>query len=237
MGEVSQNTQNIGFYKLIAKAEKADLKNNIAIAKIEKVGDEYQTTKWLKGLSGYLTKVEIREFEYEKKLQKKICLQLSDKSGICQLEFTLNGAAYGVLNCLLDADFTKEILVEAWITKANDAGARFVNAAVKYNGDDKSIPWYFSIDQLPKPQVFDLPSGKVNDFTNVKEFWLTQVKENIIPRAVRENFKGDYAPVEYKEQTEQRASVEAQAPYSKKSEPEPPQMESSPFMDESDLPF
>lgn len=240
MGEVSQNSQNIAFYKLIAKAENTDLKNSTAIAKVEKVDDKYEATKFLKGVSGYLTKVEIKEFEYQDKKQKKICLQLSDASGICQLEFTLNGAGYGVLNCLIDADLTREIVIEAWVTKANDQGKRFVNACAKYVGDDQSIPWHFQVKDMPVAQVITLPSGeKVTDFALVKQFWLEQTTLSIIPKAVRTNFKGEYTPKEYPEVTEQRASVEAQAPYAKKDPeaPAPEPLSTSPFMDEDQLPF
>ena len=214
MGEISRSNENINFYKLIAKAEKTDLKERTAICKVVKKGDEYVAEKFLPGISGFITKAEVKEFEYENKKQKKFVLQLSDSNGICQLEFTPTNAAQGVINCLIDADFTKEISIEAWVTKPNDKNMQFVNACAKYLGDSDSIAWVIEKKDHPKPVEFTKPSGEIDfDSTNVRNFWIQQFTENIIPKAVKSNFAGTVAerqsiPV----QTEQQASFEAQAP-------------------------
>jgi len=230
MGEISSNTQSISFYKLIAKAEKGDLKTGNVIAKVEKQGDQYAVTKFLKGISGFLTKAEVREFEYEGKKQKKLILQLTDSSGICQLEFTPTNAAAGVINCLLGADLTKEISIEAWTTKPNDKGMQFVNACAKYVGSQDSIAWAIELKDIPRPVEYKTPSGETaTDSANVKNFWIEKFQLAIMPRAVAGNFTGTINP----QPTEQQVSVEAQAPL--RSSPEP--LASSPFVNESDLPF
>ncbi len=227
MGEISRSNENINFYKLIAKAEKTDLKERTAICKVVKKGDEYVAEKFLPGISGFITKAEVKEFEYENKKQKKFVLQLSDSSGICQLEFTPTNAAQGIINCLIDADLTQEISIEAWVTKPNDKGMQFVNACVKYAGSSDSIAWAIELKDCPKAEVVTLSSGDtVTDSGKVRNFWIQQFTEKIIPKAVKSNFAGTIAerqPVAEQQvpiQTDQAASFEAQKP-EVKTAPEP----------------
>jgi hypothetical protein len=211
MGEISGSNENINFYKLIAKAEKADTEKRQAICKVVKRGDEYVTDKFLSGISGFITKAEVKEFVWEEKRQKKFVLQLTDSSGICQLEFTPTGAAAGIINCLIDADFTQEISIEAWVTKPNDKNKQFVNACAKCLGADDSIAWAIELKDLPKPVEFTKPSGEKDfDSTNVRNFWIQKFTENIIPKAKKSNFAGTIAAKPAV--TEQQASFEAQAP-------------------------
>lgn len=242
MGEVSRSNENINFYKLIGKAEKTDLKNRLAIAKVIKQGEDYVNEKFISGVSGFITKAEIKEFEWENKKQKKFVLQLSDSDGICQLEFTPTGAAQGIINCLINADFTKEISIEAWVTKPNDKGLQFVNACAKYAGSTDSIAWAIELKDQPKAEVVTLSSGDtVTDSGKVRNFWIQQFTEKIMPRALKTNFAGTIA--DKPAVTDQKASFDAQAPAaSSQAVPEPigdqrPLSEISGMASDSDLPF
>lgn len=242
MGEISSSNENINFYKLIAKAEKCDPVSGNVIAKIVKQGEEYVTEKWLKGISGWITKAEVKEFEYENKKQKKFVLQLSDSSGIYQLEFTPTTAAAGIINCLLSADLTREITIESW-TKEDKNGKQFVNACAKYAGESESIKWAIELKDIPKPVMVDLPSGgSVSDNGNVRKFWIDLFVEKVLPKAVKSNFKGTIAerqPVAEQQvpvQTDQVASFDAQKP-EVKSEPIGDSRSLSEIAFENDLPF
>lgn len=217
MGEISSSNENINFYKLIAKAEKCDPVSGNVIAKIVKQGEEYVAEKWLKGISGWITKAEVKEFEYENKKQKKFVLQLSDTSGIYQLEFTPTTTAAGVINCLLNADLTREVTIESW-TKEDKNGNKFVNACAKYAGESESIKWAIELKDIPKPVIVDLPSGgSVSDNGNVRKFWIDLFVEKILPKAVKSNFKGVVAAKP--EPSEKEVSFEVQKPVEQKPEP------------------
>jgi len=188
MGENTETREKKKYYNLVSKAEDVDRVNNRVIARVEKVGNEYQKAAWIKSLSGWITHAEIGEIKWKTKAGKekvdpKFALELRDANGIYHLEFTCNNTSYGLINSLLAADFTREIEIEGYIQKSG-----FVAASAKYPGDQKPIGWKIPIPSLPKPVEFEHPVTKEKEksYKNVEDFWLEEFK-NIKFKAVMSN--------------------------------------------------
>jgi hypothetical protein len=176
----SQN-EGIRYFKLIAKAEKADPMGKKAIVEIAKEGEEYVQRGWYSSLSGFITHGEIREFEYEGKMKKKCILIIKDGHETCQLEFTFNFASYGLINAMLCTDFSMEVEISAWISKG------YVGAGIRYAGSAENIQWGIPLAEQPKGLEYKTPGGEeAKDYTNVTNFWIEKFKL-ICPKLKREN--------------------------------------------------
>lgn len=185
----NQSSQvNKRFFKLIAKAEKADIEGKKAICELVKDGETYRAKEWFSSLSGYITGLSTKELEYQGKKNKIIVMELTDNEGVFQLEFSFSGASYSIINSLLGADFTKEFEIGAWIKDG-----KYVNTSVKYLGGEK-VSWALQLADQPKPFEFEHPVSKKmeKDFTNVTNFWIEKF-ESLIPKAVKSNFKGNFS--------------------------------------------
>lgn len=186
MGANKNSNESVRFFKLIAKAEKANTEEKIAIVEVVKNGKkEYAHGEWFGSLSGFITSLEIKGFEFEGEKKEKFVMHIEDADGICQLEFTNSIAAQGLINGLLATDLTKEVEVSAWISKNG-----YVGAGVKYKGEKDSIKWAIDLKDCPRPTPYKLPSGKdATDNANVLEFWKSKFTD-LAKKAVKENFAG-----------------------------------------------
>ena len=184
MGANQSSNENVRFFRLVAKAEKADIKGRRAICQIKKQGTEYVISEWFNNITGWITSLDIKEVEYQGKKNKILVMQLTDSDGVSQIEFSLSGAAYSLINSLINADLSKEVEVSAWIKDE-----KYVNASVKYT-DGSKCEWSIPIADQPKPVEFTKPSGeKEKDYANVKEWWLNKFI-SVKPKAVKSNFGG-----------------------------------------------
>lgn len=184
MGANSNTSVGKRFFKLIAKAEKGNTSTKQVICEQVKQGEKWVVGGWYSSLSGYITAINIKEIEYQGAKSKIICLELTDSTGVCQLDFSFSGASYSIINSLLSADFTKEMEVSAWIKDG-----KYVNCGVKYTNGGKA-DWKLSIADQPKPIEYATPSGKMEkDFTNVKKFWENAL-DSIKGKATKSNFGG-----------------------------------------------
>lgn len=185
----NQNTaSNRRYFKLIAKMENVDIKTKRCIVENIKKDTEYVHGEWFSSLSGFITELKTKDIEYQGKTNKIIVMELTDSSGICQLEFSFSGASYSIINSLLTADLTKEVEVSAWLKDE-----KYVNCSLKYAGGQK-IDWEVAIADQPKPQEYQHPITKKmeKDFTNVLEFWVGKF-ESVRGKAVKSNFGGQIA--------------------------------------------
>ena len=195
MGANKNSSENIDYFKLIAKAEKANQEEKMATVQIEKNSKgEYEQSNWFSSLSGFITSLEIKEFDHDGKKKEKFVMRIEDKNGICQMEFTNNMAVQGLLNGMLNADLTKEVEVSAWINKKG-----YVGAGIKYKSSTENIDWAISLDDQPKPVPYKTPSGKEEkDNTNVLSFWRNKFID-LSKKAVKSNFTGERKQAEEKE--------------------------------------
>ena len=186
MGANKNSNESVRFFKLIAKAEKANTEEKMAIVEVVKNGKkEYAHGEWFGSLSGFITSLEIKGFEFEGEKKEKFVMHIEDADGICQLEFTNSIAAQGLINGLLATDLTKEVEVSAWISKNG-----YVGAGVKYKGEKDSIKWAIDLKDCPRPTPYKLPSGKDATYNaNVLEFWKSKFTD-LAKKAVKENFAG-----------------------------------------------
>lgn len=211
MGANRNSNEAIRFFKLIAKAEKANTEEKMAIVEVVKNGKkEYTHGEWFGSLSGFITSLEIKGFEFEGEKKEKFVMHIEDLDGICQLEFTNSIAAQGLINGLLATDLKKEVEVSAWISKNG-----YVGAGVKYKGEKDSIKWAIDLKDCPRPTPYKLPSGKdATDNSNVLEFWKDKFKD-VAKKAVKENFAGqrdakDFAGYVQNEKPKKQSSKIAQ---------------------------
>ena len=244
MGLESSNRLNTKYYRIISKTDDINKETRQCIVQVERVSDEYKNTNWGSSVSGWLVEMSIKDVKYKKagvdSIMKKFAFILQDDEGRHQVEAGTGNAAYGILNCLLEADLTKKISIEAYVNKGG-----FVNGVAKYYGMDDSIPWAIPVTHLPKPAEYTTPSGKQEkDYGVVENFWIEQMQD-IKKRAVHTNFpRWKEVQEEQKEQdkpsqgayTGQQA-VNAPPPAARAltQTPPPPKFEDNAFDD--DLPF
>lgn len=181
---VTTESEKKRYFKLIAKTEDTDKAGGRVIAEDIKISENNYDRKWIKSFSGYIIRADIKDVvpkDPKVKPYKKLAIDFRDTYELMQFEFTLSIAGAGLINSLLNADFTREIHVEGWINKDG-----FVGAGVKYVGTKDLIKWKIPNEGIPKPVEYDSPEGKKKSSINVKEFWLEQFKD-IKFRAVHTN--------------------------------------------------
>jgi hypothetical protein len=227
MGANKGSNESVSYFKLIAKAEKANTEEKMAIVQVAKnAKGDYVQTDWFRSLSGFITKLEIKEFEFEGATKEKFIMHIEDADGICQLEFTNNMATQGLINGMLNADLTKEVEVSAWISKKG-----YVGAGIKYKNATENIDWAIALDDQPKPVPYKTPSGKEEkDNTNVLSFWRNKFID-LAKKAVKSNFAGERKQAEEKEKFAGYEQKEAPKQQSSNTQSSVNQA------DESDLPF
>lgn len=208
MGANKGSNESVSYFKLIAKAEKANEEEKMAIVQVAKnAKGDYAQTEWFRSLSGFITKLEIKEFEFEGATKEKFIMHIEDADGICQLEFTNNMATQGLINGMLNADLTKEVEVSAWISKKG-----YVGAGVKYKNATENIDWAIALDEQPKPVPYKTPSGKEEkDNTNVLSFWRNKFIE-LKEKAVKSNFTGERKEVKQDAPTASNTNEQSSAP-------------------------
>lgn len=172
MAANQSSTESMRFFKLIGKAEKADQKTNRCIVEVVKNGDKYENGEWYSSLSGRISSIDVKEYMYENKPKKKVSIRIKDGNETFSLEFNLSNAVYGLINSMLQTDFSKNVEISAWISKKTG----YVGSGIKYVGESKDIPW--TITDLPKAKEIPLESGEViKDSSGVVKFWLTKIEE------------------------------------------------------------
>lgn len=186
MGANSESTENKRYFKLIAKAEKAEPNGRKVICEIIKEGNEFKQKGWFKSLSGFVTGIHFKDYEVEGEKKKSYTIELTCSDGIYYLNFSLNFATFGMVNTLLSVDFTKEIEIGAWVNTKTG----FVQTGVKYVGETDQIKWSVELKDQPKGEKYKTPSGKVEtDYSNVKSFWDEKFL-SLKPKCIRSNFTG-----------------------------------------------
>lgn len=166
MAANQQSNESARYFKLIAKAEKADQAGNKAICENVKKGDKYEQGEWFSSLTGRIVDMSVRNFEYEGKPKQSYRIKLNDGVENCVLEFSLNIATYGLINSLLNTNLNLQLEVGAYISKKG-----YVGAYVKELGSVDTIGWSIPLESQPKPVEYDTPDGKQKSYKNVNEFW------------------------------------------------------------------
>lgn len=186
MGANKGSNDSVRFFKLIAKADKANIEEKKAIVEVVKNNKgEYIHGEWFGSISGFITSMSVKSFEFEGVPKEKFIMVVEDSDDACQIEFTNSIAAQGIINSMLNADLTRKVEIGAYINKSG-----YVGTSIRYSGDSENIKWKIEPKDLPKPVPYKSPGGKeMTDNTNVLSFWRNSFLE-ISKRAVKENFKG-----------------------------------------------
>jgi hypothetical protein len=222
MGANNASRENMRFFRIVGKADKADVAGKRAICEVKKGADgKYFASEWFNNITGWITKLEQKEFEWEGKKSKIAVIQLTDSEGICQIEASMSGPAYSIINSLISADLTREVEISAWIKDE-----KYVNASLKY-ADGEKCEWAISIEEQPKPVDYKKPSGEMDkDYTNVKNYWSGQLLM-LSQKATKSNFTGVVASAP------QAAAVEVNAPVNAPAQEATTAQESAPVATEA----
>lgn len=184
MAEYQDNRENLQYYRLVGKVENTDQEKGRVIAHIVKLAEKNYDKQWVRGISGYIVGADTKIFKHQGKDSEIFTITLKDLSGTCQLEFSASTPGYGLINCLLSADFKREILIEGYVNKAG-----YVGCSARYHGDKDSIKWGVPVEQIPKPTEYPNPDdGKMQkSYVKVIAFWMEKFKE-IKAKATPANF-------------------------------------------------
>jgi hypothetical protein len=225
MGANNASKENMRFFRIVAKAENVDVEGRRAICEMKKGADgKYVVAEWFNNLTGWVTKLEQKEFEWKGEKSKILVIQLTDSDGVYQIEASMSGPSYSIINSLIGADLTKEIEISAWVK--DDKDKKYVNASLKYANGEK-CEWVIPIEDQPKPVDFRTPSGKMEkDYENVKSFWSNQFLA-IAPKATKGNFTGVVASAP------QATAVEVNAPVNAPTQEATAAQESAPVATEA----
>ena len=235
MGANNASRENMRFFRIVAKADKVDVEGRRAICEIKKGADgKYVASEWFSNLTGWITKLEQKEFEWQGEKSKILVIQLTDSDGIYQIEASMSGPSYSIINSLIGADLTREIEISAWVK--DDKDKKYVNASLKY-ADGEKCEWVIPIEDQPKPVDFKTPSGKMEkDYENVKAFWSERFL-SLSPKATKNNFTGVVASAPQAEVMEVEAPVNVPVQEANTTQEPAPVATEAAVVEEEDLPF
>lgn len=149
---------------------------------IKKTKDE--TGKWIlkpeniyESLTGYVRDINVvdKAFKDEKYKELQVTIEANVNKSTPE-RFTLTSHQYkafsdGLLLALANADLTRELKISPYIKKDNKnqkGGIKPTSfCAVRYPGDEKTIPW---ISGFPDVEIIELPDG--TEYKNKKERWI-----------------------------------------------------------------
>lgn len=129
----------------------------------------------VQGLTGKITKVEIRD----SKIGKQLCVNLSDNEQISVIQIGLKNQAYQkLIDSIYNADLSEEVIV-SFYGKKDKVGKEWQNCYCAYNQkkDDKGknipVEW-LNTDDKPKPK-----QNKAGDWiwTDVEDWYYDKIQE------------------------------------------------------------
>ncbi|MSQ80038.1 MAG: hypothetical protein EXR21_10295 [Flavobacteriaceae bacterium] len=154
MGASNSNNKNTTFFSLKAKADETNTPHFVQNIK--------DGTKWIKGepfdtVTGTLTKMGIREREYEGVKSKLFVFVLSDKDENTQVEMTHNLLSHGIVNSFASLSVPGAELSVKVYKKEAGGGKFFGNAYVEADGE--RLSWAIP-DEVPKKEQVMTAKGE-----------------------------------------------------------------------------
>lgn len=147
MGASNSNNKNTSFFSLKAKADKDNTPHFVE----NKKGDN----GWTKGepfdiVSGTLTKMSMREREWEGVKSKLFTFVLTDKEENTQVEMTHNLLSHGIVNSFSSLTVPGANLTLRVYKKEASGGKFFGNAYVEADGE--RLSWGVDLAEVPKKE-------------------------------------------------------------------------------------
>lgn len=167
------------FVKMKAKTSDTDLTPIFGV--LEKSGDSWVIGKVCNAISGELTEITHKTYEYEGEEKNSCRMKFVDPDGSANLvESGFNNLLYNVLNILAFKN-DGNIVIELGLSKPDANNKRYARAYITINGEKSD--WKYKDKEIPRPSVQKVQVGKgkakeVRDDSEVIEFW-KQVIENI----------------------------------------------------------
>jgi hypothetical protein len=180
MGASKSSFKPRKFYKL--RTDKATKQPSF----IEQVKDE-KTGKYIDGdhytvITGYLTSVRCKTFEYEGKQKESVMIELQDNTDQemqLVIETGWNFLARSILNTLASPTNIGHVKISVYKSK-NGYPSAYLECAGRKTG------WKYTVDELPKGQEIVFKGEKMWDDSAVNEFFKTTVIPQINTRTTNE---------------------------------------------------
>jgi hypothetical protein len=175
------------FFMKIAGLKEGE-KVHITQAKPTEEKGKYEKLPPVQNVSGDLSQVKVREYEYQGEKKKELQLWLKDAEAkeLCILACNMNSIGRSIVNTLLNLDGPKggKLDVSVWNKKSDGRAAVFI----KYDGE--KVGWKYTIDEQNKYIITNelMKKGKKvieKDYYNLDEFFIAELQKmygNAAPR-------------------------------------------------------
>lgn len=157
----------------IKTKDAADKKVPAYIQVSEKVGEKWVANgNTVNSVSGDLTKVEIREREFQGEKYNSIGLFFTDKTAkeTYLLDTRFNMVSQGLFNSLFSLEAFNNVEVQVYDNKAG-------YATTSVTQDGKKVSWKYGIDELPKVKKITAGKKTLTDTSELEEFFLTHLND------------------------------------------------------------
>lgn len=153
--------------------------------------------KWVEvdavpGVEGNLTRLDVKEGEYEGQKTYNVSVFLKDPDGsqTFLVDLKLNMLSRGLLNSILNLSKYEDVKFGLYTGKNG-----YPNVSVRQHGE--LTKWKYSLDEMPKPEEVKFKGKIQRDYSAVDEFFVTKLKEfgetlsqsNFVKSPVKEKVK------------------------------------------------
>lgn len=173
LGNNNQNNGKLFVMKVVTHdAEKKKLDHPTFEVREKNEENKWVITKNVPAVSGRLSKVTVKEGEWEgDKFYTVSTLIKDDEAEESYLvDFKFNLMNRSVFNSLLNIDTTKDIKIGLYMSKKG-----YPAASVR-QGDDM-INWKYSLDEQPKAEEITFKGKTMRDYSAVDNFFVNELKE------------------------------------------------------------
>jgi len=169
-----ENRQKSSGKLLILKIKTKDAADKtvpVYIQVSEKIGEKWQASQdTVNSVKGDLTKIEVKERNYQGETYKTIGLYLTDKVAkeTYLLDLRFNILTQGLLNSLFSLEAFNDVEVQVYQTKSG-----YPSSALTQAGNKTS--WKFNKEELPAVKKVTLGKKTVTDTSDLEEFFLAEL--------------------------------------------------------------
>lgn len=172
LGEQYQNNGKLFFLKVVTQdADKKKLDAPV-FQVTHKEDGKYVIADNTNAVSGFISKIEIKEGEWEGNKYQTVSVTLRDnvKDEAYIVDFKMNMMNRSIFNALLNSDLSKEIKIGLYMSKKG-----YPAASVRQG--ENLINWKYSLDEIPAPEEVKFKGKVQRDYTATDEFFVNKLKE------------------------------------------------------------
>jgi len=168
------------FYKLKEKEEQGKKTGELRFFKQEKANGSWGDGESFNQLDGYVKEIEVKEYEYDKKIKQSLIVRLQD--GTDSHEFSLgfqSSIAQGILNTL-SGENPRDLIFSCG--KPRQSGDKvwptlYINRKDGATNEANRTTWKYKFEELPKVTKVEDEDGNVikKGAKAANEFWMNVV--------------------------------------------------------------